>query len=513
MAEILAAVDIGTSGVKAMLFDACGSPLGSGYQEVFCTYPRVNWVEQDPVMLLDAAFNTLGEAVRQSNVSPSEVAALSFSTQRSCAIFIDEHDVPIVMLSWQDNRATDEVRIIKQTVDEAEYYRVTGTPPCETWILPKWLWFRKNEPEQFSKTSRVLQLHDYIFREFGADDYITDETSCAFFGFWDTFKRKWNEDYLDLFNIDRRMLPAPTLSGVAAGMLSEKAAGRIGLLPGTPLITGVGDDNSACAGTGILREGQISSIIGTGGGLKAFSSTPVYDPAGSCFVTNSVVSPGWQIEGLTNAAASSFRWFRDEIAALEKEQATSRGEDPYELLSAMAESVPPGARGLLLLPYFAAAGTPRLNPNARGTLIGLSLLHDRACIARAFMEGIAMENKDILCSFQDMGMLAQCIRATSGAAKSSVWTQIQADVYNMPVERLIVTDSALLGAAMSAAVGAGMYPDFLAASDAMVQIRDRVEPIPENAERYDALFALYCKAYEAMSSFGVFDGISSLQDL
>jgi xylulokinase len=173
--------------------------------------------------------------------------------------------------------------------------------------------------------------------------------------------------------------------------------------------------------------------------------------------------------------------------------------------------VPPGSRGLLVLPYFAAAATPRYNPEARGTIIGLTFSHTRIDLARAFMEGITLDMKDMLNSLITSGTPVTEARILGGPTKSSVWNQIQADVYGIPVETLSVTDATVVGAAVLAGVGAGIFDDIRSGADRMVSTDIRYEPRGEFTGRYEKLYAAYCDAFDQLDSGKVFTRISSLQ--
>ena len=210
-------------------------------------------------------------------------------------------------------------------------------------------------------------------------------------------------------------------------------------------------------------------------------------------------------------SAGVYRWFRDEIAALENENAEKSGKDVYVLLDEMISTVPPGSKGLLLLPYFASAGTPRWNAKARGTIAGLTFAHDKACLARCFMEGITLEIRDLLNALFNSGLEINKIRILGGPTKSPLWNQMQADIYNRNVETLKYTDAAVLGAAISAGVGAGIFKDFQEGASEMVSVGTTYEPDSRNVKIYDELYGVYCKVYEALDEKGVFEALENFQ--
>ncbi len=514
MAVYLAGIDIGTSGAKGMVFDLEGKALGSGYREYPCTYPRPGLVEQDADLVVDSTMQAMAEAVRASGVAPSSIASLSLSAQRCCGIFLDKEERHVrPMISWQDNRSAAEVKEIASRMDEAEYYRRTGYPNSTTWLLSKMMWVRKNEPDAWKKTRRVVQMHDYFVRALGADDYYVDWNDAGFFGFFDSAAGQWDREILDLFDIPEMLLPHPRPSGTPVAKISAAAAKRCGLAAGTPVSVGAGDQSAGAVGAGIVRRGLVSVSMGTAGAVTAFLDAPFRDPAGRTMVTAHPVKGRWLLEGYQAAAASVYRWFKEQLGGPEVQEAEKGGGDFYTLMNEKLAAVPAGSRGLLVLPYFAAAATPRYNPSARGTVLGLTFSHDRLALARAFIEGITLDMKDMIASMVRSGVAVQEARILGGPTRSRVWNQVQADVYGVPVTTLKVTDATVLGAAILGGVGAGVFRTVDQGTDAMVRLGERFEPIPANVATYARLYDAYCRAYEGLAGGGAFEALAALQDL
>jgi xylulokinase len=509
----LAGIDIGTTGAKTALFTTKGDMIASGYREYACSYPKANWVEQDPDQLVSSGFKSAKSVLETSGIDPSSICAISLSAQRSCTIFVDKNGEAIrPMISWQDARTTAELEDIAQILSPDEFYALTGLPHGATWIISKILWLRKNEPEAWKRVHKVVQLHDYMLKALGADEFYEDIPDTVFFGIWDTDNFTWSDRLLQAFDITQDMLPLPKPSGTLVGSIGSDAAKRTGFLEGTPLCVGAGDQNSAVVGAGIVQSSLLSVSMGTGGIAITYLDKPFRDPSGMSMVTNHAIQGKWQLEGLQAGAAGVFRWFRDEVATLEKEVAREQNRDPYDLINELIAKTPVGAKGLLFLPYLASATAPRWNAHARGTLTGLTFAHDRGCLARAFIEGITLEMKDILTSMLSSGIDVDTVRIMGGATKSSIWNQIQADVYNRPVQTLKVADAALLGAAIFAGTGSGCFKDIREAVDGMVVVDSVCEPVQENAEIYDELYNIYCRVYEGMDEREVFEKLSCVQN-
>ncbi len=509
----LIGVDIGTTGAKGIIFDCNGNIVSSGYYEYTCTYPRPNWVEQDVDLIIGRSLDATAQAVSDSGINPGEIGAISFSAQRCCTIFIDDHDTLIrPMISWQDNRAVEEMEFIRQRISPEGFYRITSLPLNTTWMVSKILWLKTKEPDNWKKLAKIVQLQDYALKAWGVDDYLEDMSDTGFSGLWDPFGMEWSEELLDLLGIRKEYFPEVVASGTKAGTLSKEAADRTGLKPGIPLVVGAGDQNSAAVGAGVVQKGFLSVSLGTGGLAAAYLDEPFRDSGCLSMVTNHAIKGKWQLEGLQAGAASVYKWFRDQFASLERAYAESAGKDVYEILNDMVAKVPAGAKGLVMFPYFASATTPRWNPHARGMIAGLSFAHDKNCVARAFMEGITMEVKDMLKSMLNSGIRIDNVHILGGPTKSRLWNQMQADMYNRPVQTLKTTDAAPLGAAVCAGVGVGLFNDIVEGAGRMVRIDETFEPNPETAGLYDELYSIYCGMYDALADNKVFQAITAFQE-
>ena len=511
--KYLAGIDIGTTGAKTSIIDLKGNLLASGYREYPCFYPKPNWVEQDAQLLVESAVESTKEAISKSNVNPIDIASVAVSTQRTCSIFIDKFGKPLrPMISWQDNRTTEEVEEINAKISPHDYYQITGLPSNTTWILSKILWLRKNEPKTWEKVFKVVQLQDYALKALGAEDYFVDVPDAGLFGIWETNNFKWSEKLTELFDIDKSMLPIPTPSGKKVGVISKEISEKTGFLEGTPVCVGAGDQNSAVIGAGIVYDGYLSVSMGTGGIAIAYLDEQFRDPNEMSMVTNHAIYGKWQLEGYQAGDGAVYRWFRDEIATLEKAYAHEFEKDVYEVLNELIAKTPPGSKGLVFLPYLASATAPRWNPNARGTIVGLTFAHDRGCLARSFIEGITLEMKDIITSMLSSGIKVETVRIMGGPTRSKLWNQIQSDMYNMTVETLKVSDAAVLGAAMLAGVGVGIFKDIREGVSEMVSIDKKYEPIKENAKLYEELYGIYCRIYEGLEEKEVFKLIAKIQE-
>lgn len=509
MAQYLAGVDVGTSGARCSLFDVAGRRIATAGCEYGASYPRPGWVEQDAQLLTDRTMEACRLAIARSGVPASEIVSIGFSTQRSVTCAVDSQGRPLrPLISWQDARTAAQVDELRQVIDPEEYYRTCGLPLATTWILTKVLWLRRHEPEVFERTARFVQHQDLLLRAFGARDDYTDLGDMAFYGSWNPGQLAWNEDLLNRLGLSSSRFGRPTAPGTCVAEVDSAVAERSGFAVGTPVCVGAGDQNCSVLGMGAIRPGMGTVTLGTAGLAILCTDRPIAG-FGGMMITNHVMPGRWEVEGLSNAAASSLRWFRDVLHA---SQPTAGDVLDYPALTALAQTSPPGANGLLYLPYLATAGTPRWNADARAAMLGMSLAHGTADLVRAVMEGVALEIRDIMEPWLAAGMQVELLRLGGGATRSPLWCQIQADVYGRPVQLLQCEDSTALGCALLGGVGAGVFNSMEEGVAAMIRPRATIEPNPQHAARYADLYQAYVQAYQGLQQSGLFTHLARLQE-
>jgi sugar (pentulose or hexulose) kinase len=511
MAQYLAGVDVGTTGARCAIFDMKGNIVASDYREYGATYPKPGWVEQDLEDLVAQTMNACSAAVTKSGVDPKEIISVGFSTQRSVTIPVDKAGKAVrPMLSWQDARTGAEVADMAKLIDGGEYYATSGMPMGTTWVITKVLWMRKNEPELYDRTYKFVQNQDVILKAFGADDYFTDRSDMAFYGVWDVEKVEWSEKLCSLFGVTPDMFGKSTAPGTQVGSISPSISERTCFAVGTPICVGAGDQNCGVVGMGSVKGGMATVTLGTAG-LAILSLDKPIPGFGGMMITNHAVEGMWEMEGLSNAAASSYRWFRDVVGTQEKELEKSNGKSAFEYLNDLAVQAPAGSKGLLYLPYLGTAATPRWNANARSAFIGMSFAHGRPEMVRSVLEGVVLEVRDMMDGWLKAGVDISVLRLGGGATKSSLWNQIQADIYGRPVQTLKVGESTVLGAALLGGVGAGAFSSIEEGVETLVEVTGEVEPNLENHKVYEEMYQAYVMAYEGLSKSGAFDKLAEIQ--
>jgi xylulokinase len=281
---------------------------------------------------------------------------------------------------------------------------------------------------------------------------------------------------------------------VVSARVSAHAARETGLLEGTPVVGGGGDQAAQAVGTGIIREGVVSATLGTSGVVFAASNTYRVEPQGRLHAFCHAVPGMWHLMGVMLSAAGSFRWYRDALGGTESAQAGLSGRDVYDLLTESASQAPPGCEGLLFLPYLSGERTPYPDANARGVFFGLTLRHRKPHLTRAVLEGVAYGLRDSLELMRALGLPIEQVRASGGGARSPLWRQILTDVFNTEMVTVNVTEGAAYGAALLAGVGAEVYATVAEACDAVIRVTGRTVPgqsVPVYADYYPRYRALY----------------------
>jgi xylulokinase len=309
----------------------------------------------------------------------------------------------------------------------------------------------------------------------------------------DVSRRRWSREVLQAAEIESSFLPALHESTEICARVSPTGAEATGLAAGTPVVAGAGDQAAGAVGMGIVAPGAVSVTIGTSGVVVAATDRPVVDPQGRLHTFCHAIPERWHVMGVTQAAGLSLRWFRDHIFC-------GNGDNAYAKLTSEAATVPAGCDGLLWAPYLMGERTPHLDPNARGVLAGLTASHTRAHVVRAILEGVAFSLRDTFTIFTEMKVPVSKIVLGGGGARSSLWRQIQADVYGKEVQILEAEEGAAYGAAILAGVGAAVWPSVESACASVLRVREHVSPQPDSVAVMDSSYNVYRKIYPGMKA-------------
>ncbi|MGZ4790043.1 MAG: xylulokinase, partial [Terriglobales bacterium] len=465
-------IDVGTGGTRALIVDENGRVVSSATEEhaPFAS-PQIGWAEQHPDDWWRACGIAVKRALAKANLRGDDVACVGFSGQMHGAVMLDEQGKVVrPALIWCDVRTDAQCREVTERIGADRLIRLTCNPALPNFTLTKFLWVQENEPETWKRVRYVMLPKDYVrFRMTG--ERAIDMADASGTLLLDVANRRWSTEVAKATGIDEKLLPKLFESPDVCGQVSSEGAAATGLKVGTPVVAGAGDQAAGATGMGIVAPGTVSATVGTSGVVFAATDRPALDTNGRLHTFCHAIPARWHVMGVTQAAGLSLRWFRDQFGA-----GPDNGRDPYERLSDEAATVPPGSNGLLWTPYLMGERTPHLDPHARGALVGLTATHTRAHVIRAIMEGVAFSLRDTFTIFQEMSVPVNRIRLGGGGARSSLWRQIQADVYSHEIECVEAEEGAAYGAALLAGVGAKIWPSVDAACNSVVRVAHRVQP-------------------------------------
>ena len=498
--EFIAAIDVGTTGVRTIIFDINGKMKGNAYQEYPSITTRPNWIEQDARQWWSATFSTTKKAIKNGKVDPKNILAVSVTNQRETIVPVDRMGAPLHnALVWQDRRTTRQCESIRKTIGDAEIYRTTGLTIDPYFSASKVMWFNENKVKIVNNTHKFLLVHDYIIHKL-TDEFVTDHSNASRTMLFDIKKSKWSETICEQLGIPISSLPVSVPSGTIVGEVTKIAAKATGLSNGTTVVAGGGDQQCAALGLGVIKEGMVKATTGTGTFVLAHLSKPKLDKKRRIICSASVLPKQWVLEASIFSTGAVYRWFRDNFAKLEQLEAKKHNMDVYNLMNKQIEASEPGARGLLLIPHFVGAGAPHWDPEAKGIIYGLSLGHKKSDILRAIIEGVCLEIKNSLEVFFELGVQIRELRIAGGATRAEVWNQIQADVYGVPVVKTELDETTALGAAMLASIGVGIYKNPQDAVKNQIKIQKKYKPHTKQKDLYEKLFENHKALYQSIKN-------------
>jgi len=486
---LLLGVDVGTTGVKAALFDLNGRLESMGQAEYEVQHIRPAWVEQRP----DDWWQAVGVAVRQALQSVANgserVAAMAVSSQAPSLIPLDQSGEPLrPALIWMDRRAEAEAAHLAETVGFENICRVTGNRPDAFYVAAKLLWYKNHEPELFARTARFVQINGYVnYRLTGA--FSMDPVHAALLQLRDYSTNEWSAELCDACGVDPRQFPDVAACHHIIGEVTRQAAEATGLRPGIPVMTGTVDGAAAALEAGVTRPGVAAEMTGTSTVLLMPKTGGAREPA---FINMPHALPGLDLQlGAMVASGASLRWFRDEFGT-----ADVHDGDPYEHLTNEASTVPAGSDGVIFLPYMMGERSPLWHTNARGVFFGLSLATPRAAIVRSILEGAVYALRHNAEVAARAGVPIHEVRSVGGGAKSDLWNQMKADILGIPICLPEVSAGAPFGDALLAGMGIGLYPDPDKSIRTMIRIRRQYEPVEERRQLYGEFYQVFRRIYE-----------------
>jgi xylulokinase len=500
--KLLLGYDVGTSSTKAVLLREDGTVAGAASAVYPVHTPHPGWVEQDPDDWWRACADAGRTAMQEAGASPADIAALAFSGQMQGTLPVDADGRPLTRcMIWLDARATAQAHALTRGL-----VRVCGYGPVRLlrwlWIssgapsltgtdgISRTVWLREERPELWARTHKILDVKDHLlFRATGR--YVTSYDQGNLTWLMDTRggRRCWSPRLMRLTGVPEERLPELVPSAAVVGPLTAAAAETLGLRAGTPVVAGAGDVCAMAVGTGAVEPGVMHLALGTGSWITAHVKRRAVDPLSYVATMCSAHPQRYVAVASQQSAGACLEWLRGALA---------NGHRPSVAeLDALLAQTPPGADGLLFLPWLTGERTPVDDQRARGGFANVGLNHSRAHLVRAVYEGIALNTRWALTKLERLtGYRATSgLRFAAGGARSPEWCQMLADVLDRPVLRMNRPElAAARGAALLAAQGIGLVPDFDALAP-LAPVEGRFDPRPEHRARYDEAFGALTDYY------------------
>jgi xylulokinase len=473
-------LDLGASGLKAVIISATGQLLGAANIGLTTQLPQPGWSEQDPADWLAALRLAVPEVLRAAGLAAGELTAIGVTAGAHTPVLAGADGVPLrPAIMWSDQRASAEAAALRETAD-AQIIETGLNRVNATWTLAMLAWVRAHEPAVAAATRRVYLAKDWL-RAALTGTWETDYSDAIGTLLADHRTQSWSPALCGLIGWDFATLPPIRRATDIVGNVIDE---RFGLAVGTPVICGAMDTTTELFGAGALTPGMAAIKLATAGVISEVTAGPVVNPPVSCYPH---IAPGlFYTAAGTNSCASALRWLRD----------TLNLAGGFAGIDAAAATVPPGAGGLIFHPYLQGERAPYWDARLRGDFIGLTMAHTPAHLCRAVLEGVAFSLRDVIAA--NPRPLAGPARLLGGGAASPLWRQIIADVTGLTLEQPAGADAAF-GAALLAALGAGAFTSPAQAVETCVHITASTAPNTENAAIYSKLFDLYRRSQALMA--------------
>ena len=479
--------------------DGRGRVLATATTEHGISTPRPGWSEQDPRHWWASTVTATRAAIRKAKIKADRLLGVGLSGQMHGLVVTDGAGKPLrSSIIWNDQRTAPQAAYIERKVGgRRKLISLTGNVAMTSFTLTKLLWVRKHQPRIYDRIRHLLLPKDYVRLQL-TGEYAGDVSDMSGTLMLDQRKGDWSGKILSIFQIDRDILPAVVESHEVTGGLTKSAAARLGLVAGTPVVGGAGDQPAGAVGNGVVANGLTSATMGTSGVVYVHSRQYRTDPVGRVQTFCSAVAGQWCMLGCVMAAGGSLQWYRNVLGDAEIAAAKRKKVDPYELLTAQAAAAPAGCEGVFWLPYLTGERTPHADPSAKACWVGIHSRTGREELVRSVIEGATFAMNDTVTILRGRGLTIRQIRLSGGGARSAFWRQMQADIYGATCVTINAAEGPAYGAALLAAVGTGRFNSVPQACKSAIRITRTIRPKPATKRLYAEYYKQYTRLYPSL---------------
>ena len=503
MAKYLMGIDAGTGSVRVALYDLKGQNRAYHIEEYATTYPHNGWAEQDDAGWLAALGEAIPGCIKKAGVDPEDIVALTCDATTNTLVYLGEDDRSVrTPILWMDVRAAEEAAFVNTIADQYAATRFYKSGCRADTMVPKCMWVKKHEPENWAKTKTIMEFEDWLNWILTGKKTVSMSVA-AFRWNYDDANGGYPTDFYAACGLEDVVdkFPDTVLKvGEVVGNVSEKAAAAFGLSTNTVVVEGTADCNACMFGVGGVNPNGMTLIGGTSSCLLGLSEEDFHVEGVNGTYPNCMYDGTSLLEGGQTASGAILTWFKNNLVPGSWiQEATNRDMNIYDLITEKAKTVPIGCEGLVMMDYFQGNRAPYSDSKARGMFWGLSIGTTTAHIARAVYEGVAYGANHCIISMNKAGYKVNEIYASGGLAQSDFWMQMHADVIGVPMYTTVENQSAgCLGDCIIAAVGVGIYKDFSEAAKNMVRIDKKYTPNPEAHKEYSFYMERYMETSPQM---------------
>jgi ribulokinase len=493
-APYMIGLDGGTEGLRVGVFDRVGTPLVFVRTAYETNFARPGWAEQNPEDWWQATVTGIRDALAAIGATGSDVASITVAATSCTVVCLDDSGQPLrPAIIWMDVRAEAEAQEIAESGSPA--LRLSGLKHASAeWLPSKALWLARHQPDIYANTTWLAEYTDYLTWRLSGRK-VASQNTAAIRAYYDLENGGWARELYERVGLDDLVdkLPETVIPmGQSVGKLSATAQEDLGLPATVTVVMGGADAFVAQVGLGVVNPGAMALITGSSHLLLLQTHERVHGLGTFGGYVGAVVDGQYTVEGGQTSSGSMIGWFRRVL------QGDDVSDDLFDRMTELARTLEPGSDGVLVLDHFQGNRTPYVDANSRGVIAGLTLSHGPEHIFRAMLESVCFGTENTIRRFREQGHAIDRVVVCGGAANSSFWLQLHADISGLPIEVTTVAEAATLGAAILGAVGAGVYPTLDEAVTAMVHGDHIVEPNLANHVRYQPLFEAYTRTYELM---------------
>ncbi|GAA0182561.1 xylulokinase [Clostridium sediminicola] len=493
-------IDIGTSSIRGIVYDLYGNSQFIWQQEYSPEFKENNWVEQNPNSWSNYLYEILKTSGKYSKENNIDLLTISLTAQRSSVIPVDINGKPLYnAIMWQDRRTVDICRELETY--NALVYKKSGLKISPVFSAVKMSWFKKHCNDIYKSTYKMMGIQDYLLYLL-TGNFVTDESLASRTNLFNLSIRNWDDDLINLFDIEKDKLCDLVHPGGICGTLQKNIASVVGLKEGIPIISAGGDQQCAALGLGVMTKGDTEVNTGTGGYIISHSEKPVFDPDMRIFCNASSIPGKYIVEAAILTSGNIYNWFNENFY-----DGVPGDKERFNKMNMDVINTPVGSRGVILTPHFKGSGAPNWNPLAKGMFYNVSLETNKGDMARAILEGIVTDLGENIKLIEELTNKITKVTAAGGLSSFDIYNQMQADTFNSIVNCYPSGEATALGAWISASVTLKIFSSHKEAFDTAISNKKIrcYNPISENTLKYKKLIEKKKKLFSALNDNGIFE--------